>query len=75
MEIAIVMVVGNVEDERTFSIVNFMKSTFLNHLATHSWTWWFKCMCKIFIGWKLSFYTQESRMGKGEVVVWRKVGG
>ncbi len=35
MEIAIVMIVGNVEDERTFSIVNFMKSTFLNHLATH----------------------------------------
>jgi hypothetical protein len=35
MEIAIIMVVGNVEDERTFSIVNFIKSTFFNCLATH----------------------------------------
>jgi hypothetical protein len=35
VEIAIVTVVGNVEDEKTFSIINFMKSTFFNCLATH----------------------------------------
>jgi hypothetical protein len=35
VEIVIVMVLGSVEDKRTFSIVNFMKSKFYNHLTTH----------------------------------------
>jgi hypothetical protein len=35
VEIAIVMVVGSVEDERTFSIVNIMKSKLWNCLTTH----------------------------------------
>ncbi len=35
MEITIVMVVGTVEDEKTFSKVNFMKSKLRNCLTTH----------------------------------------
>jgi len=35
MEIVIVLVLGSVEDKRTFSVVNFMKSKFCNHLTTH----------------------------------------
>ncbi len=35
MEIAIVMVVGSVEDEKTLSIVSFMKSKLYNCLTTH----------------------------------------
>jgi hypothetical protein len=35
VEITIVMVVGTMEDENTFSIVNFMKFKLHNHLTTH----------------------------------------
>jgi len=35
VEITIVMVVGTMEDENTFSIVNFMKFKLRNHLTTH----------------------------------------
>ncbi len=35
VEIVIVMVLGNVEEKRTFFFVNFMKSKFCNHLTTH----------------------------------------
>jgi hypothetical protein len=35
VELAIIMVLGSVEDERTFSIMNFMKSKLHNHLTTH----------------------------------------
>jgi len=35
VELAIVMVLDNVEDEKTFSIFNFMKSKLHNHLTTH----------------------------------------
>ncbi len=35
VEIAIVMVVGIVEDEKTLSIVSFMKSKLYNCLTTH----------------------------------------
>jgi hypothetical protein len=33
VELAIMMVLGSVEDEKTFSIVNFMKSKHCNHLT------------------------------------------
>jgi len=35
VEIAIVMVVNNVEDEKIFSTISFMKSKLHNHLTTH----------------------------------------
>jgi len=35
VEITIVMFVGTMEDENTFSIVNFMKFKLRNHLTTH----------------------------------------
>ncbi len=35
VEIAIVMVVGSVKDDKTFSTINFMKSKLCNHLTTH----------------------------------------
>jgi hypothetical protein len=35
VEIAIVMVVSSMEEERTFSMVSFMKSKLCNHLMTH----------------------------------------
>ncbi len=35
VEITIVVVVGIMEDEQTFSKVNFMKSKFCNRLTTH----------------------------------------
>ncbi len=76
MEIVIVMVVGSVEDERTFSIVNFMKSKLCNCLTTHSnlVVWMY---AQFF--YKLEtfpFYTVINQgLGKGEIVVWRRVGG
>jgi hypothetical protein len=35
VELVIIMVLGNVEDERTFSIINFMNSKLCNHLIVH----------------------------------------
>ncbi len=35
VELVIVMVLGSVEDERTFSTLTFMKSKLRNHLTTH----------------------------------------
>jgi hypothetical protein len=35
VKLVIVKVMGNPEDERTFSIVNFMKSKLYNHLIVH----------------------------------------
>ncbi len=35
IELAIIMVLGNVEDERTFSTITFMKSKLRNQLTTH----------------------------------------
>ncbi len=35
VELAIVMVLGSVKDEKTFSIVNFMKSKLCNYLTFH----------------------------------------
>ncbi len=35
MEITIVMVVNIMEDDKTFSIINFMKFKLRNHLTTH----------------------------------------
>jgi hypothetical protein len=35
VEITIIMVVGCVEDEKTFSTINFMKSKLCNCLTTH----------------------------------------
>ncbi len=35
VELVIVMVLGSVEDERTFSILTFMKSKLRNRLTTH----------------------------------------
>jgi hypothetical protein len=35
IELVIIMVLGNVEDERTFSTLIFMKSKLINQLTTH----------------------------------------
>ncbi len=35
VKLAIVIIVSNVEDEETFSIINFMKYKFCNHLTIH----------------------------------------
>jgi hypothetical protein len=35
VETAIIMVLGNVEDEKTFSMVRFIKSKFYNYLTTY----------------------------------------
>lgn len=35
VELVIIMVLGNVEDEKTFSIINFMKSKLCNCLIVH----------------------------------------
>jgi hypothetical protein len=35
IQLAIVQVIGNVEDEKTFSTLSFMKSNLWNHLAWH----------------------------------------
>jgi hypothetical protein len=35
VEIAIIMVFGNMEDERTFSMIRLIKSKFYNYLTTH----------------------------------------
>jgi hypothetical protein len=35
IELAIVQVIGNLEDEKTFSILFFMKSKLWNHFAWH----------------------------------------
>lgn len=35
VELAIVMVLGSVENEKTFSIINFMKFNLCNHLTFH----------------------------------------
>jgi hypothetical protein len=35
IQLAIVQVIGNVEDEKTFSTLFFMKSNLWNHLAWH----------------------------------------
>jgi hypothetical protein len=35
IELAIIQVIGNLEDEKTFSTLSFMKSKLWNHLAWH----------------------------------------
>ncbi len=75
VEIAIVMVVGSVEDERIFSTVNFMKSKLCNCLTTHlNLVVWMYAQ----FFYKLEtfpFYTIIKGVGKREIVAWRRVGG
>jgi hypothetical protein len=59
VELGIVMVLNNVNDEKTFSIINFMKYKFRNHLAVH-----LKCMPKNFTSLKLS-YELHNNLGMG----------
>jgi len=35
VQLCMVMIIGNVEDERTFSNMSFMKNKFHNHLIIH----------------------------------------
>ncbi len=69
MEIAIVMVVGSVEDEKTLSLVNFTKSKLCNCLTTH--------LDLVVQMYAQKFYKSETfnsqGMGKKEVAFWRIV--
>jgi hypothetical protein len=72
VEIAIVMVLGNMEDERTFSMIRFIKSKFYNYLTTHL-DLVVRMYAQQFTNWRLSHLVSNPRLGQGQTVLWTLV--
>jgi hypothetical protein len=70
-----VMVMGNSKDERTFSIVIFMKSKLHNCLIVHLDLVVKMYAQKLLQAWDLSFLHNNVKVGEREITLWRVVGG
>ncbi len=76
VELAIVIILSNLEDEKTFSTINFMKYKFHNHLTVH-----LDLVVKMHVQefYKLETFlwiTQQFGNGlKGEIALGRPLGG
>ncbi len=76
VELVIIMVLGNVEDERTFSIINFMKSKLCNCLIVHLDLAIKEFTC-LGILQAHDFHVLHNNLGvgEGEIVLRRPLGG
>jgi hypothetical protein len=64
VEIAVTVVLGNVEDECTFSTLGFMKSKLRNHLGSHLDT-----IVKMFLQ---PFYKQDTFPYNNAIIHWHE---